>query len=86
MKTQNILKTVLMYQLISLVAWPWVNICHGKPDGHYKDPDNCYGYIACVNGIAQKFHCPYFLRFNPKTKQCDYPEFVACGKHLALYW
>ncbi|KAM7434295.1 hypothetical protein ABFA07_015575 [Porites harrisoni] len=58
--------------------WPWVNICHGKPDGHYKDPDNCYGYIACVKGIAQKFFCPYSLRFDPKTQRCYYPDFVTC--------
>ena len=69
-----------MNQLIPLVAWPWVNICHGKPDGHYKDPDNCYGYIACVKGIAQKFFCPYSLRFDAKTQRCYYPDFVTCGK------
>ena len=56
-----------MNQLIYLVAW--VNICNGKPDGHYKDPDNCYGYIACVKGIAERFYCPYSLRFNPKTQR-----------------
>ena len=74
-----------MCQLISLVAWVNNDICNGKANGHYKDPGNCYGYITCVNGIAQRFYCPYTLRFNPKTQMCDYQQIIACGKPLAYY-
>ena len=54
--------------------------CDGKLDGNYKDPDTCYGYIACSNEIAYKMPCPTGLMYNEEKDQCDYPGNVDCGK------
>ena len=55
--------------------------CRGKPNGNYRDPDTCYGYIACSNGITYKMPCPAGLMYNAKKDQCDYPKNVHCRKY-----
>lgn len=47
--------------------------CQGKADGNYKDPSNCYGYIACSNGITHHMPCPAGLKYDEQTDQCDWP-------------
>ncbi|XP_058943143.2 probable endochitinase [Pocillopora verrucosa] len=52
--------------------------CTEKPDGNYKDPNNCFGFIACSNGIAHQMNCPHDLKYNEKKDICDWPENVTC--------
>mmetsp|Transcript_25255 Transcript_25255/g.41092 ORF Transcript_25255/g.41092 Transcript_25255/m.41092 type:complete len:303 (+) Transcript_25255:102-1010(+) len=52
--------------------------CRGKPNGDYKDPNNCYGFISCSNGIAYYMQCPAGLRFNAALDKCDWPKNVKC--------
>ena len=58
------------------------NFCDGKPNGDYKDPDTCHGFISCSNGIPYKMPCPANLCFNERKDQCDYCKNVPCGKPL----
>ncbi|XP_068762012.1 pancreatic secretory granule membrane major glycoprotein GP2-like [Montipora capricornis] len=46
--------------------------CKGKPDGNYRNPDNCYGYIFCLNDIAHEMDCPAGMKYNVRKDQCDY--------------
>ncbi|XP_068727246.1 mucin-like protein [Montipora capricornis] len=46
--------------------------CIGKANGDYRNPNNCYGFISCSNGIEYKMPCPAGLKFNEKTDECDY--------------
>ena len=62
------------------------NFCHGKPNGNYEDPDTCYGFISCSNGIAYKMACPAGLRYNKKKDQCDWPSNVPCSKPFNLFF
>ena len=55
--------------------------CDDKSNGNYRDPETCYGYIACVNGITYQMPCPDSLMYNEERDICDYPENVDCGKH-----
>ena len=52
--------------------------CQGKADGNYKDPNNCYGYISCSNGITYHMPCPAELKYNKQTDRCDWPDNVTC--------
>ncbi|XP_078378120.1 properdin-like [Oculina patagonica] len=52
--------------------------CQGKANGNYKDPNNCYGYISCSNGLAYHMPCPANLKYNKQADKCDYPENVTC--------
>lgn len=61
------------------------NFCDGKPNGDYKDPDTCHGFISCSNGIPYKMPCPSELCFNEKKDQCDNCKYVPCGKPLFLF-
>ena len=55
-----------------------LGFCQGKADGNYKDPNNCYGYIACGDGIMYHMPCPAGLKYNEETDRCDWPRNVAC--------
>ncbi len=55
--------------------------CQGKPNGNYKDPNNCHGYIACSNGNTHYKDCAPAtpqLVYNEQTDQCVYPSELAC--------
>ncbi|KAJ7375904.1 hypothetical protein OS493_038152 [Desmophyllum pertusum] len=52
--------------------------CHGKADGKYKDPNNCYGFIICLNSLAYYMDCPAGLKYNAETDQCDLPQNAKC--------
>ena len=52
--------------------------CWGKPNGNYKDPGNCYGYISCSNQIAYYMPCPAGLKYNEVHDKCDWPKNVNC--------
>ena len=55
--------------------------CDARPNGDYSDPDTCYGFIACSNGIPYKMPCPAGLMFNEKEDKCENPENVQCRKY-----
>ena len=46
--------------------------CHGKSDGNYANPNNCYGYIACSGGVTYYMPCPAGLKYDEKEDQCNY--------------
>ena len=52
--------------------------CTGKPNGNYKDPGNCYGFISCSNQIAYYMPCPAGLKYNEVHDKCDWPKNVNC--------
>ena len=58
------------------------NFCDGKPNGDYRDPDTCHGFISCSNGIPYKMPCPAQLCFNERKDQCENCNNVPCGKPL----
>ncbi|XP_022786108.1 coadhesin-like [Stylophora pistillata] len=53
--------------------------CDNKVNGNYRDPDNCYGYIACSNQISYKMSCSAGLKYNETLDQCDWPQNVQCS-------
>ncbi|XP_057292943.1 peritrophin-44-like [Hydractinia symbiolongicarpus] len=53
-------------------------ICNEKPDGYYKDPKNCKGYVTCKNGMTYHQECPFELFYNADKKLCDFEENVDC--------
>ena len=55
--------------------------CDARPNGDYSDPDTCYGFIACSNGIPYKMPCPAGLMFNEKEDKCVDPGNVPCRKY-----
>jgi len=54
--------------------------CAGLKDGDYPKPADCTQFFTCSNGNALLMNCSSSLHFNPKTKQCDYPEKAGCNK------
>ena len=52
--------------------------CNGRDDGNYRNPDTCFGYIACSGGIAHEIPCADGLVFNEDKNVCDYPENTEC--------
>ncbi|KAJ7365191.1 chitin binding, partial [Desmophyllum pertusum] len=52
--------------------------CQGQANENYKDPNNCYGFITCSNGLAYHMDCPAGLKYNEQTDQCDLPQNVTC--------
>lgn len=59
-----------------------ISFCSGLPDGNYKDPNNCYGFISCSNGLTYKMDCPAGLRYNYTIDQCDWPVNVPCDQGM----
>lgn len=70
---------IFNYLFVSLFILSGAGYCDGKADGNYRDPDNCYGYIACSNQIVYKMSCSSGLKYNEKLDQCDWPENVQCN-------
>lgn len=70
---------IFNYLFVSLFILSGAGYCDGKADGNYRDPDNCYGYIACSNQIVYKMSCSSGLKYNEKLDQCDWPENVQCS-------
>ena len=73
--------------LTLLVFWfqiwlPGISFCSGLPDGDYKDPANCYGYISCSDGLTNYKDCPTGLRYNYTINQCDWPAHVPCDQGM----
>ena len=52
--------------------------CNEKADGYYRNPDTCFGYIACSGGIAHEMRCAEGLMFNKDKNVCDDPENTKC--------
>ncbi|XP_031574329.1 chondroitin proteoglycan 2-like [Actinia tenebrosa] len=54
------------------------DFCYKRDDGDYANPVNCHMYITCSNNIAYYRQCPAKLRWNERTKTCDWPRNVKC--------
>ena len=63
----------------SFLFFSGVGLCSGIADGNYRDHDNCYRYISCVDQIAQRYSCGS-LKFNEKIGSCDIGNNVECGQ------
>ncbi|XP_078349279.1 uncharacterized protein LOC144634249 [Oculina patagonica] len=77
---ENVCLLFFLSATIWEVAQPAVD-CQGKPNGNYKDPNNCHGYIACSNGNTHYKDCAPAtpqLVYNEQTDQCVYPSELAC--------
>ena len=61
-----------------------MSFCSGLPNGNYKDPNNCYGFISCSNGLTYKMDCPAGLRYNYTINQCDWPANVPCDQGMCF--
>ena len=63
------------------------NYCDGKPNGDYNDPDNCYGFISCSNGIPYHMPCADHLKFNNKTDTCEgnVPCYPGCLNNSVIF-
>ncbi|XP_065647714.1 chondroitin proteoglycan 2 isoform X4 [Hydra vulgaris] len=55
-----------------------LNICEGKHNGTFPNPEACNSYIVCRGGLKYQIECPKPLWFNKDKKQCDFPENVKC--------
>ena len=77
-KTINRTLSVYLFQILSLGTCLDEAFCNGKQDGNYKDPDTCFGFIACSGGNINKMPCTGGLMFNKEKNICDYPENTEC--------
>lgn len=64
-------------------VWPYqancrIDLCEGKPNGNYKDPQNCDKFISCVWGVTYSMNCYYGLYYNADTDECVYPHETNC--------
>ncbi|KAK0402116.1 hypothetical protein QR680_016153 [Steinernema hermaphroditum] len=50
-----------------------------REDGFFPDPESCFRFYRCANGIAYQFDCAGGLHFNAKTGQCDHPIAANCN-------
>ncbi|KAK3089326.1 hypothetical protein FSP39_002736 [Pinctada imbricata] len=53
--------------------------CNGKASGFYADPSSCESYFICAGSQSFEVMCAKGLKFNPKTKYCDWSNQVKCG-------
>ncbi|CAH1788342.1 unnamed protein product [Owenia fusiformis] len=58
--------------------------CRALPDGLYRDPNTCYGFIHCFSGFTYRNKCPKGLAWNERQKNCDYVFNTACGYAAAV--
>ncbi len=42
------------------------------------NPDNCYSYFSCSDGVPILMFCPDGLHFNRKLGICDWPKSADC--------
>lgn len=52
------------------------DICTGRANGLYPDPDNCQGFIDCVREISFKGLCSPGMAFDTARHMCDYIQNV----------
>ena len=53
------------------------DICNGKDNGYYADPNNCIKYYHCFNGVTEEhITCPEGTRFL---------QFAAFDSHIYIY-
>ncbi|KAG8189269.1 hypothetical protein JTE90_019029 [Oedothorax gibbosus] len=53
-----------------------------RPNGMFRNPDDCGSFIHCANWWPYIKTCPGGLHFSPQTQRCDYPCEAKCDKSL----
>ena len=61
-------------------AFFFSGFCSGTPDRLHLDPDNCYGFIQCLNGETHKKDCSDTLTYNERKAECDWLWNEQCGQ------
>ncbi|XP_031327644.1 probable chitinase 10 isoform X2 [Photinus pyralis] len=57
-----------------------------RPDGSFRDVDNCRSYFVCIsNVVVGKHECPVGLYFNDIIGVCDYSHNVNCKREPFVY-
>ena len=69
---------------LKFLCFAAISFCSGLPNGNYKDPNNCYGFISCSNGLTYHMDCPAGLRYNYTINQCDWPANVPCDQGMCF--
>lgn len=55
-----------------------INLCENRPNGNYKDPENCDKYITCVWGFKYSMNCYPGLFYNEEMDMCLYSYETEC--------
>ncbi|XP_067375546.1 chitin-binding domain protein cbd-1-like [Channa argus] len=58
-------------------AEPSQNVCNGKSDGDYANPNNLNSFYSCSNGVVYIKYCQPGLIFNESCDCCDWPPTAA---------
>ncbi|KAM8864662.1 uncharacterized protein AB9W97_018879 [Spinachia spinachia] len=50
------------------------NLCTGRPDGQYTNPNDQHSFLSCVAGLTYILQCPANLVYVQAINACDYPS------------
>ncbi|XP_067620083.1 acidic mammalian chitinase-like [Eurosta solidaginis] len=50
--------------------------CVNRENGYLRDAQDCGKFYYCVQGMAHLFSCPNDLKFDMRTKSCNYQDLV----------
>ena len=80
MKKTNKFRMAAMACVLSIIAMisGASVVCPPYGDDLIADPDNCYQYYQCSNGIPIPMTCPEDMCFNSDLRVCDY-ECLNCS-------
>jgi len=53
--------------------------CDDRPNGYYRDPEDCSAFYQCWSGLTYYTECPSGLFFNEELIICDWPDNVDCN-------
>lgn len=56
--------------------------CENRPNGNYKDPENCDKFITCVWGVLYSMSCYPGLFYSEELDQCVLPNEAHCGRNF----
>lgn len=51
-------------------------VTYGRPNS--VDPNNCYSYFKCINGLRHKYYCSVGQMFDDTSNQCQATQNVDC--------